>query len=99
MPKWQIGRVFSRFDTDDGAALAEARYAAIERLAKLATEQGCDAVLVAGDVFDAQTEPNGLASIIWPWAIGTGQKKSMSGPGTAARPSRNGSVIMTQALC
>jgi DNA repair exonuclease SbcCD nuclease subunit len=33
----------------------EARYEAIERLAALATEHQCDAVLVAGDVFDAQT--------------------------------------------
>ena len=51
---WQMGRSFSRFETEDGAALAEARYAAIERLAQLAVEQDCDAVLVAGDVFDAQ---------------------------------------------
>ena len=51
---WQMGRSFSRFETEDGAALVEARYAAIERLAQLAVEQECDAVLVAGDVFDAQ---------------------------------------------
>ncbi|MGO3693902.1 metallophosphoesterase family protein [Marinobacter sp.] len=52
---WQMGQTYSRFDTEDGAALVEARYDAIERLAALATEHGCDAVLVAGDVFDAQT--------------------------------------------
>lgn len=52
---WQMGRTYSRFDTEDGAALVEARYEAIERLAALATEHECDAVLVAGDVFDAQT--------------------------------------------
>ncbi|SHK64970.1 DNA repair exonuclease SbcCD nuclease subunit [Marinobacter antarcticus] len=52
---WQMGRTYSRFDTEDGAALVEARYEAIERLAALATEHQCDAVLVAGDVFDAQT--------------------------------------------
>ncbi|MCG7199741.1 DNA repair exonuclease [Marinobacter pelagius] len=51
---WQMGRSFSRFETEDGAALVEARYAAIEKLAQLAVEQECDAVLVAGDVFDAQ---------------------------------------------
>lgn len=49
-----MGRLFSRFETEDGAALVEARYAAIEKLAQLATDQKCDAVLVAGDVFDAQ---------------------------------------------
>lgn len=52
---WQMGRTYSRFDAEDGAALVEARYEAIERLAALATEHQCDAVLVAGDVFDAQT--------------------------------------------
>jgi DNA repair exonuclease SbcCD nuclease subunit len=50
-----MGRTYSRFDTEDSAALVEARYEAIERLAALATEHQCDAVLVAGDVFDAQT--------------------------------------------
>lgn len=49
-----MGRSFSRFETEDGAALAEARFGAIERLAQLAVEHECDAVLVAGDVFDAQ---------------------------------------------
>ncbi|NWN90653.1 DNA repair exonuclease [Marinobacter adhaerens] len=52
---WQMGRTYSRFETEDSAALSEARYQAIERLAALATEHQCDAVLVAGDVFDAQT--------------------------------------------
>ncbi|MCK0165383.1 DNA repair exonuclease [Marinobacter sp. S6332] len=52
---WQMGRTYSRFDAEDSAALVEARYEAIERLAALATEHQCDAVLVAGDVFDAQT--------------------------------------------
>lgn len=52
---WQMGRFYSRFETEDSAALVEARYQAIERLAELASELECDAVLVAGDVFDAQT--------------------------------------------
>ncbi|MGO1463377.1 MAG: metallophosphoesterase family protein [Marinobacter sp.] len=52
---WQMGRTYSRFDTENGSALVEARYETIERLAALAAEQQCDAVLVAGDVFDAQT--------------------------------------------
>lgn len=52
---WQMGRAFSRFETEDGAALVEARFEAIETLARLANEHQCDAVLVAGDVFDAQT--------------------------------------------
>ena len=52
---WQIGRVFSQFELDDAAALFEARFAAVERLAAIAAERSVDAVLVAGDVFDAQT--------------------------------------------
>lgn len=52
---WQIGRVFSQFEPDDSAALFEARFKAVERLAVIASERGVDAVVVAGDVFDAQT--------------------------------------------
>lgn len=52
---WQIGRIYAQFEPDDAAALFEARFLAVERLAKLATEHRVDAVLVAGDVFDAQT--------------------------------------------
>ncbi|MGD9942915.1 MAG: exonuclease SbcCD subunit D [Burkholderiaceae bacterium] len=52
---WQIGRQFAGFDAEHAPILAEARVAAIERLAALAAEHEVDAVLVAGDVFDAQT--------------------------------------------
>ena len=52
---WQIGRVFTQFEPDDAAALFEARFAVVERLAGIATDRGVDAILVAGDVFDAQT--------------------------------------------
>ncbi len=51
---WQIGKQYGQFDADEAALLAEARIAAVERLAVLATEQRVDLVLVAGDVFDAQ---------------------------------------------
>jgi len=52
---WQIGRVFAQFEPDDAAALFEARFAVVDRLAGIATDLCVDAVLVAGDVFDAQT--------------------------------------------
>lgn len=52
---WQIGRQYNQFQTDDAVPLAQARLAAVETLARLATEHQVDAVLVAGDVFDAQT--------------------------------------------
>ncbi|MEH6387237.1 metallophosphoesterase family protein [Pseudomonas profundi] len=52
---WQIGRQYERFGPEDGPVLAETRISTVERIARLANEQGVDAVLVAGDVFDAQT--------------------------------------------
>jgi DNA repair exonuclease SbcCD nuclease subunit len=52
---WQIGRQYSQFSVDDAVPLAEARLLAVETIARLASEHGVDAVLVAGDVFDAQT--------------------------------------------
>ncbi|WP_313950628.1 DNA repair exonuclease [Accumulibacter sp.] len=51
---WQIGKLFGQFEPDEAALLADARFKAVERLAKLASEQDLDLVLVAGDVFDAQ---------------------------------------------
>ena len=52
---WQIGRQYDRFGPEDGPALAQARLTTVERIATLAAELAVDAVLVAGDVFDAQT--------------------------------------------
>jgi DNA repair exonuclease SbcCD nuclease subunit len=52
---WQIGRQYSQFSVDDAVPLAEARLAAVETIARLASLHAVDAVLVAGDVFDAQT--------------------------------------------
>ncbi len=52
---WQIGRQYGQFDPDDGVPLAEARFQAVAGIAALATAEAATAVLVAGDVFDAQT--------------------------------------------
>jgi DNA repair exonuclease SbcCD nuclease subunit len=51
---WQIGRRYAQFDPDDAAHIAEERLAVVARIAALATEHRVDAILVAGDVFDAQ---------------------------------------------
>lgn len=77
---WQIGRQFARFDAEHAPILAEARTHAVERLAALATEHQVDAVLVAGDVFDAQTCSdrtvrrlfNALAGYAGPWLMISG---------------------------
>ncbi|MGQ9425236.1 metallophosphoesterase family protein [Gilvimarinus sp. F26214L] len=74
---WQIGRAYNRLDVEDAAALAEARFTAVERLAELARDQGCDLVVVAGDVFDAQTVSdrtirrtfNALEAFSGPWVL------------------------------
>ncbi|MCW8193385.1 DNA repair exonuclease [Proteobacteria bacterium 005FR1] len=74
---WQIGRTYNRLEAEDAAALSEARFAAVERLTSLATEEGCDLVLVAGDVFDAQTVSdrtirrtfNAMAAFSGPWVL------------------------------
>jgi DNA repair exonuclease SbcCD nuclease subunit len=51
---WQIGKLYGQFEADEAALLADARFAAVERLAQLASVQCAHLVLVAGDVFDAQ---------------------------------------------
>src|SRR5690606_17150735 len=62
---------------EDAPVLADARFQAVERIAQLACSQGCDAVLVAGDVFDAQTVSdrtirrlfNAMAGFSGPWVM------------------------------
>jgi DNA repair exonuclease SbcCD nuclease subunit len=74
---WQIGRQFTTFPPESAMPLMEARFTAIERLARLATAHRVDAVLVAGDVFDAQTVTertlrrvfNLLAGYPGPWVL------------------------------
>lgn len=52
---WQIGKQFGGFEPDDAALLAKARTDGVRAIAELATAEQVDAVLVPGDVFDAQT--------------------------------------------
>jgi DNA repair exonuclease SbcCD nuclease subunit len=74
---WQIGRQYGSFDPDDAVPLAEARFAAVERLAALAAREQVNAVVVAGDVFDAQTVSarsirrlfNALQGYSGPWVM------------------------------
>lgn len=74
---WQIGRLYQTFDPEDAPVLADARFQAVERIAEMAASQGFDAVLVAGDVFDAQTVSdrtirrlfNAMAGFGGPWVM------------------------------
>jgi len=97
---WQMGRTYSRFDAEDGAALVEARYEAIERLAALATMHKCDAVLVAGDVFDAQTVSdrtirrvfNATRGFAGPWVMLPGNHDAALAESVWTRAKRIGAV-------
>lgn len=54
---WQIGKRFGSFPADTAAVLRDQRLQAVDRLARAAIASNCTAVLVAGDVFDAETVP------------------------------------------
>ncbi len=74
---WQMGRQYPRFAAEDAAALSDARFKAVERLAQLATDEKVDAILVAGDVFDAPNLSdrtihrtfNALPAFAGPWIL------------------------------
>lgn len=97
---WQIGRQFSTFDPEHAPLLAEARLAAVERLAALAVEHRVDAVLVAGDVFDAQTVSdrsvrrlfNALAAYAGPWLLIPGNHDAALAESVWTRAWRLGAV-------
>ena len=97
---WQIGRLYSSFEAEDAAALAEARFAAVERLAALATEHAVDAVVVAGDVFDAQTVSarcirrlfNALQGYAGPWVMMPGNHDAALAESVWTHAARLGAV-------
>lgn len=97
---WQIGRQFATFDPEHAPILAEARIAAVERLAALATAHAVDAVLVAGDVFDAQTVSertvrrlfNALAGYTGPWLMIPGNHDAALAESVWTRAQRLGAV-------
>ncbi len=50
---WQLGKQFANIPGDAGAALRDRRIETVRTIGRLAAEREADAVLVAGDVFDA----------------------------------------------
>ena len=104
---WQIGRLFATFDPEHAPLLAEARIAAVERLAALATAEGVDAVLVAGDVFDAQTVSdrtvrrlfNALSAFGGPWLMIPGNHDAALAESVWTRAQRLGAVPSNAHLC
>ena len=97
---WQIGRSFATFDPEIAPLLVEARFAAVERLAALATQHAVDAVLVAGDVFDAQTVSdktirrlfNAMTGFVGPWLLISGNHDAALAESVWTRAQRLGCV-------
>lgn len=97
---WQIGRQFQTLHSDNAVPLAEARLEAVERLAAQAAELRVDAVLVAGDVFDAQTVSdrtvrrlfNALAGFDGPWLLLPGNHDAALSESVWTRARRLGAV-------
>lgn len=104
---WQIGRVFAQFEPDDAAALFEARFAVVERLAAIATERRVDAVLVAGDVFDAQTVAdktirrlfNAMQGFAGSWVLMPGNHDAALAESVWSRAQRLGAVPDNVIVC
>ena len=104
---WQIGRLFATFDPEHAPLLAEARISAVERLAALAAARGVDAVLVAGDVFDAQTVSdrtvrrlfNALSAFAGPWLMIPGNHDAALAESVWTRAQRLGAVPANVHLC
>lgn len=97
---WQIGRQYTTFAPDDAVALAEARISVVERIADLAMQHAVDAVLVAGDVFDAQTVSdrtirrlfNAMAGYTGPWILIPGNHDAALAESVWTRAQRLGAV-------
>ena len=104
---WQIGKQFGQFEADDAALLADARFAVVERLGKLATAQGIHAILVAGDVFDAQGVAdktihrlfNCLAAFKGPWVLIPGNHDAGLAESVWTRAVRLNAVPPNARLC
>lgn len=104
---WQIGRVFAQFEPDDAAALFEARFAVVERLAGIATDRGVDAILVAGDVFDAQTVAdktirrlfNAMQGFTGTWVLMPGNHDAALAESVWSRARRLGAIPSNVIVC
>lgn len=104
---WQIGRVFAQFEPDDAAALFEARFAVVERLAGIATDRCVDAVLVAGDVFDAQTVAdktirrlfNAMQGFTGAWVLLPGNHDAALAESVWSRAKRLGAIPSNVTVC
>ena len=104
---WQIGKAYNSFPAEDAVMLAEARFHVVERIAQQAQTDGIDAVLVAGDVFDAQGLSDrtihrlfhSLAGFTGPWLMLPGNHDAALTESVWTRARRLGCVPENVHLC
>lgn len=95
---WQLGKAFGAVSDEARVRLCDARFEAVARVGALAREQGADAVLVAGDVFDSGTAADptlrraraAMESFAGPWVLLPGNHDAASAEGVWARLRRLG---------
>lgn len=96
---WQLGKAFGAVGDEARGRLRDARFDAVKRLGKLASERRVDAILVAGDVFDSGTAADPVLrkalaqmdeSFAGPWVLLPGNHDAASAEGVWARLRRLG---------
>lgn len=104
---WQIGKLFGQFEPDEAALLAEARFTTVAHLAKFASAEGVDLILVAGDVFDAQGVAdktihrlfNAMAGFSGPWVMIPGNHDAGLAESVWTRAERIGAIPANVTVC
>lgn len=104
---WQIGKLFGQFEPDEAALLAEARFTTVAHLAKFASAEGVDLILVAGDVFDAQGVAdktihrlfNAMAGFAGPWVMIPGNHDAGLAESVWTRAARIGAIPANVTVC
>lgn len=104
---WQIGKPFGGFEPDDAVLLTAARIETVKDIAAIAAREACDAVLVAGDVFDAQTVSDktihqtfsALGAFSGPWVFLPGNHDAALVESVWSRAKRLGAIPPNAILC
>lgn len=104
---WQIGKPFGGFEPDDAVLLTAARIETVKEIAAVAAREACDAVLVAGDVFDAQTVSDktihqtfsALGAFSGPWVFLPGNHDAALVESVWSRAKRLGAIPPNAILC
>ena len=95
---WQLGKPFHNLPPEVAPLLREARFAAVRRIAELATQHEVAAVLVAGDVFDSNLLPErailqalaAMRGFVGPWLLLPGNHDAALAEGVWSRLDRLG---------